>query len=154
MKRAVKCKSGVTGWQARLQSNYHRSFKTFERYCEMYGLHSRLGFKSARRAWNANPIIQGSVVPDDFCVSDSRVVCGEYNKLGYCVLEGNDEIYSAGNAQGDSYFIVPPTPGRCVSLKELRKFCVRTCKEMAEERGAKFCGVQRVPEGDLESIPG
>jgi hypothetical protein len=61
----VKCKSGLTGYQCRLQNNY-AGLAEFERYAETYGLHSRLGFKTPRAAWDANPTIQGSVEPSDF----------------------------------------------------------------------------------------
>ncbi len=63
--RQVKCKSGLTGYQCRLRENY-AGFAEFERYAETYGLHGRLGFKTPRAAWNANPMIQGSVDPSDF----------------------------------------------------------------------------------------
>jgi len=65
MKR-VTCKSGLSGWQCRLQKNY-ASFAEFERYSEIYGLHSRLGFADAMSAWEQNPLVQGSVQPSDFC---------------------------------------------------------------------------------------
>lgn len=63
MKR-VKCKSGIEGWQSKLQKNYD-SFEEFEYYSEIYGIHSRLGFNSAEEAWDANPMIKGSVIPSD-----------------------------------------------------------------------------------------
>ncbi len=66
MKR-VKCKSGIEGWQDKLQSTYE-SFSEFKYYCSIYGLHKRLGFRSMISAWNANPTIQGSRIPSDFCV--------------------------------------------------------------------------------------
>jgi len=68
MKR-VTCKSGLSGWKCRLQKNYS-SFGEFKSYSEMYGLHVRLGFSSAEKAWKANPIVEGSTDPKDFRVSD------------------------------------------------------------------------------------
>ena len=65
MKR-VKCKSGATGWQGKLQKVY-ASFEEFVSYCEIYGIHKRIGFKSIKRAWDANPVIQGSTNPADLC---------------------------------------------------------------------------------------
>ena len=62
--RKVKCKSGIIGWKNRLQKNYN-SFEEFEHYSESYAIHSRLGFHSAEEAWDANPIIKGSVIPSD-----------------------------------------------------------------------------------------
>lgn len=63
MKR-VKCKSGLVGWQNKLQKNYS-SLEEFAYYSEQYGIHKRLGFASSEEAWNANPIIKGSIIPSD-----------------------------------------------------------------------------------------
>jgi hypothetical protein len=54
-------------WKAKLQKNY-ASFEEWESYSEVYGLAKRLGFKTPRAAWEANPLIQGSVNPSDFKV--------------------------------------------------------------------------------------
>ena len=59
---------GNVMWQARLQDNYDQSFEQWVAYSEMYGLTERLGFNTAIEAWEANPIIQGSVLPEDFQV--------------------------------------------------------------------------------------
>lgn len=64
MKR-VKCKSGIEGWQCKLRKNY-ANFEEFEYYAELRGLHIRLGYKTPRNAWLANPVVQGSVIPSDF----------------------------------------------------------------------------------------
>jgi hypothetical protein len=64
MKR-VKCKSGITGWRCRLQKNYD-SFEQFKYYAEMYALHTRLGYKTIKGAWLSDPMIEGSVIPEDF----------------------------------------------------------------------------------------
>jgi len=64
MKR-VKCQSGLSGWQSRLRPVYE-SFDEFEAYSELYGIHGRLGYSSPEEAWEANPIVQGSVIPSDF----------------------------------------------------------------------------------------
>lgn len=66
--RHVICKSGLKGWQGRLRKNYESDFELFEAYSEIYAVASRLGFHSAEEAWEANPVIQGSVVPSDFRV--------------------------------------------------------------------------------------
>ena len=68
MKR-VKCKSGIEGWQDKLQKVYG-SLEEFRSFCEVYSIYKRLGFHSAKDAWDKNPTIQGSVNPDDL-----RVVC-------------------------------------------------------------------------------
>jgi hypothetical protein len=66
MKR-VKCKSGIEGWQDKLQ-NVYSSFEEFEAYSDMYGIALRIGFISTKNAWDANPTIQGSTDPSDLCV--------------------------------------------------------------------------------------
>lgn len=63
MKR-IKTRSGISGWQEKLQKVYS-SFEEFVWYCETYGIHKQLGFKSIKKCWEANPIMSGSVVPGD-----------------------------------------------------------------------------------------
>lgn len=58
--------TGFQGWQDRLRTNYD-TFDSWEKYAELYGLHLKLGFKTPKAAWEANPLIQGSVDPRDFC---------------------------------------------------------------------------------------
>jgi len=71
MKR-VACTSGVQGWQCRLRENYDNRFDVFQAYDETYGIAGRLGFETAQAAWEANPVIQGLVIPEDFCVVESK----------------------------------------------------------------------------------
>jgi len=61
----VRCKSGIMGWSGRLQDNYV-DFDQFKYYASMYGLHTRLGYKTIKGAWKANPLFEGSVIPSDF----------------------------------------------------------------------------------------
>jgi hypothetical protein len=63
--KQVKCNSGLKGWQARLQDVY-TSLDEFCDWCYIYNNHARLGYASPEAAWNANPIIQGSVNPSDY----------------------------------------------------------------------------------------
>ena len=63
--KQVICKSGSTGHSGRLNKNYS-GFEEFERYSETYGLAKRLGYKSAKTAWQANPIVEWSTNPSDF----------------------------------------------------------------------------------------
>lgn len=65
--RRVKCKSGISGWQDKLQKVYD-SFREFVFYDTRYSISERLGYISARDAWKANPLIQGSVIPSDLMV--------------------------------------------------------------------------------------
>ena len=54
-------------WKMRV----HKVYKTFEdlkAYDEMFGIAKRAGFKSAQALWDENPILHGSVYPEDFGV--------------------------------------------------------------------------------------
>lgn len=62
--KRVKCESGVTGWQARVQEIYD-SLSEFKSYSDMYGIARRLGYSTASACWRANPVIQGSINPSD-----------------------------------------------------------------------------------------
>jgi hypothetical protein len=63
--RQVRCQSGLMGWQQRLRTVY-ASFEEFSSYCEVYGNHTRLGYRTPAGAWRANPMVQGSVNPSDY----------------------------------------------------------------------------------------
>lgn len=64
--KTVKCRSGLMGWQSRLQEQY-QDFAQFSDWCDLYHIHSRLGYKTKLGAWKANPVIQGSTEPSDLC---------------------------------------------------------------------------------------
>ncbi len=66
MKR-VKCKSGIEGWQDKLQ-NIYGTIEHFREFSNSFGVHRRLGYHSVQDVWEANPTIQGSINPDDLCV--------------------------------------------------------------------------------------
>ena len=63
--KTVTCKSGLRGWQGKLRKQY-ASFEEFQSYAETYGLARRLGYRSIRACWDANPTVQGSTDPGDF----------------------------------------------------------------------------------------
>lgn len=63
--RHIRCRSGLRGWQARLRDVYS-TFTEFADYCFIYNNHARLGFSSPDEAWEANPVVQGSVNPADY----------------------------------------------------------------------------------------
>lgn len=65
--KTVICKSGAKGWQARLQENY-TSLEEFKNYCEIYGIHTRLGYETPEQAWKENKVVEGSTNPSDFRV--------------------------------------------------------------------------------------
>ena len=60
----MKCKSGIWGWRGRLRSNYD-SFEDFKYWCDIRAIHTRLGYKTPETAWRYNPLIEGSVIPED-----------------------------------------------------------------------------------------
>lgn len=80
--------------------------------------------------------------------STRRTVTGEYNQHGYAVLlcrpDGVRTVYSAGNNPRDSQQHAPAGIG----MRQLRGFCIRTCREIATERHAAYGGVTRVTEED------
>ena len=65
--KMIKVKSGIGGqstvWQAKLHEVF--DFQEFDGYCAMYGIQSRLGYKTVMSAWRSNPVVQGSVNPSD-----------------------------------------------------------------------------------------
>ena len=67
MPRQVTCRSGLRGWQQKLQDNYG-SLGEFVAWSDVYGIHTRLGYATPELAWDANPTIRGSVSPDDLQV--------------------------------------------------------------------------------------
>jgi hypothetical protein len=77
-------------------------------------------------------------------------VFGTYNRLGYQVWlgrpKGAEVIYSAGNSPHCSVTVTDPESG--VGLRKLRSWCIRDCRETAEERGADYTGVERQEEDE------
>jgi hypothetical protein len=62
--KQVICRSGIRGWQAKLQSIY-KDYEEFAAYDCHYNISGRLGYSSAVTAWRLNPVICGSVNPSD-----------------------------------------------------------------------------------------
>ena len=79
-------------------------------------------------------------------------ITGEYNEIEYTIFADGNAVYSAGNANGDSQLRVCAEDG--VGRRQMKKFCIVTAKQIAEEDGAKFSGVEYVPYPDPDSIPG
>lgn len=74
-------------------------------------------------------------------------VIGQYNALGYCVVEIYDNgysstLYHAGNSLLDSCWYVPVTDRFAASLTKIREMCIESAKEIAEEQGALYCGIE------------
>ena len=57
------------GWQDYLQDIYD-DYEDFKHYDEIYSLSKRLGYKTSKTAWKANPLVQGSTDPRDFRKAD------------------------------------------------------------------------------------
>jgi hypothetical protein len=77
-------------------------------------------------------------------------VFGTYNEFGYRVWlgtrKGAECVYSAGNSPHDSQVVTDAEFG--VGLRKLRSWCIRNCRETAEERGADYTGVERQEEDE------
>lgn len=101
----LRCDSGIHGSERPLIREY-RDFEDFQGYCEVYGIHERLGFESPEEAWKYNPIIQSSTVPSDLRISSIQIE-GEtytvephfdddsvldyweiYDSKGFCIHDG------------------------------------------------------------------
>lgn len=54
----------TTKWRDRLH-NVYADLEEFRGYCRLYNIHKRIGFRSVIAAWRANPLIEGSVNPQD-----------------------------------------------------------------------------------------
>ncbi len=75
--------------------------------------------------------------------SAQAVVSGEYSRYGYDVWVDHRIVYTALNHRRDSQQLAMCEQDR-LSLRELRRFCQRTAREIAEERGGIFAGVERI----------
>jgi hypothetical protein len=75
----------------------------------------------------------------------ATLVFGEYNRDGYEVWMDGRPVYAAGNHVHDS-----TQPAVCkedrLPLRDIRKFCHRTAREIAAERGGLFAGAKRAKE--------
>jgi len=71
------------------------------------------------------------------------LVHGEYNEKGYDLWVSGEMVYAAGNHAHDSTQYAQCKENR-LPLKTLRRLCIKTAKEIAVERGGRFCGVERV----------
>jgi hypothetical protein len=65
--KRVRLRSGMEGWQNTLQANYGNNEDCWNTFCETYHLYLKLGYQTPEEAWEANPVIQGGTIPDDFC---------------------------------------------------------------------------------------
>jgi hypothetical protein len=75
----------------------------------------------------------------------SPSVHGEYSGSGYEVWMGVRVVYSAGNHVHDSTQPAMRKEDR-LPLHTVRKFCIKTTREIAEEHRGIFAGVERENE--------
>lgn len=71
--KKVKCKSGLLGSQETIKERYE-SIGEFKKYCQIYGIHKRLGYRTIKSCWESNPTIQSSVEPSDLKIVYFHVV--------------------------------------------------------------------------------
>lgn len=62
--KSVTLDSGAKGSQYRLRDSY-ANFEAFESYSNMYGIHTKLGYKTPATAWRSNPLMQSGTNPSD-----------------------------------------------------------------------------------------
>ena len=91
---------------------------------------------------------QKAVMQDYVAYWDLVRLVGFYHEHGYNIwreecgrLVGGEPVYTAGNSPHESQGTVPVARGE--SLGTLRKWCIQTGKEMAEEQGLKWGGCSR-----------
>jgi hypothetical protein len=53
-------------WQMRLRDVYENDERQWRYFSTVYNLARRLGFRSMRSAWSANPMVRGSTNPRDY----------------------------------------------------------------------------------------
>ena len=77
-----------------------------------------------------------------------KTVIGFYSHHGYeiIVLENSDTVYSASNHRFDSTQSSSIGSPNCLSLREIRGFCIKTGKEIAKEKGWIWEGATRIEE--------
>jgi hypothetical protein len=70
----------------------------------------------------------------------TKKVYGEYDKFGYRIYLNDEQVYGAGNSPYDSTVIIPVEDENsdALSLKSIRKYCIKTGKEIAQEHNAKW----------------
>ena len=80
------------------------------------------------------------------------LVRGEYHRHGYEVWSDGQHVYSAGNHVQDS-----SQPALCqgdrLPLKTIRRFCIKTAREIATELNGRFAGVERAARRNSACTP-
>jgi len=105
-------------WQARLRDNYDGDFGQWQDYSDTYGLAERLGFGSAKEAWEANPMVQGSTDPSDFRVVGSALAADGAGDTKDHLMALLDWAITSGDVSGNPY-AKPAVKGALKHLAEL-----------------------------------
>lgn len=66
-----------------------------------------------------------------------------YSADGYCVHVDGEPEYSAGNNRHDSAQWANPGSSAALPLRLIRKYALSTAKQIAEEKAARFAGIER-----------
>ena len=78
-----------------------------------------------------------------------KKIIGYYNADGYHIDElDGATIYTAGNNPKESSSIIDRAFG--LPLETIREFCEKTGRQIAEEMGAKFVGIEEDEKGEGE----
>jgi hypothetical protein len=84
-------KSGIKKWSDRLQ-NVYTDFAEFLHYNQIYNLAARLGYETGQEAWLANPLVEGSVIPEDYRArshpsAETAVIFRRWRRSGDVIAE-------------------------------------------------------------------
>lgn len=69
MSKKIICSSGEIGTRERIK-NIYDDYQEFLIFNSMYNIAERLGYKSVRKLWEENPIIEGSSNPKDLKIHE------------------------------------------------------------------------------------
>lgn len=73
-----------------------------------------------------------------------KTILGQYDEYGYQIEDEKGRVlYTAGNSKYESHEVVNLDRGNNLLLKQIRSFCIKTAKEMANESGVEYGGVER-----------
>jgi hypothetical protein len=71
-------------------------------------------------------------------------VYGEYNELGYRVLDGDTVLLVAGNHKTRPRAVVDPGSPEAMCVSLIRRYCAKATREFAINRRISYAGVRRV----------
>jgi hypothetical protein len=84
-------------------------------------------------------------------------VHGEYSAESYTIFVNGQPAYTGGNYPLESQTFVPADEG--VGLEKMKEFCESTAREIAEEKGGEFVGVEEAEteddgdDGEVDETP-